>query len=182
MLPQAKADTTTIDTAAALLQQGGVALIRMPLCVPGQLALYVPSKRQIQLCPDASGNQQQLLKTIAHEAVHAAQHCTAIRFGPRPFRFTDRLLPTSRMIVYNPDPATHQRYYNFVQQAKSWHEKEIVGSIALTTHNPSPQLFRELVELEAEAYGLANEPKSALQMFLAFCKPIAHIQPPPSSP
>lgn len=51
-------------------------------CQPGILATYRWRQHAIYLCDAAFlGDQQDLLDTIAHEAVHAAQHCMARKRG-----------------------------------------------------------------------------------------------------
>lgn len=46
-------------------------------------AIYHHHTNTITLCDSAFSNEQILLETIAHEAIHAAQHCLALRHDRR---------------------------------------------------------------------------------------------------
>lgn len=116
-------------------------------CHPGILATYRWRQHAIYLCDGAfSGDQQDLLDTIAHEAVHAAQHCMARKRG------MPGLLPFSIAM----------REWN---QGKAFAvEAGIRGDLI---NRGETRAEGDLIEIEA--YSMERRPDLALELLVGAC-------------
>ncbi len=122
-----------------------------------QLAGYVPSRRELAICPMATSYGLAMVKeSIAHEAIHAAQQCNGFWMG------TNRLTPLGYYYmskVAADDPGLN-RFLGFVGMAK----RDKAEQIRLSAGTDG---VLELLEIEAYAY--EGVPEGALQIFEEFC-------------
>ena len=116
-------------------------------CQPGILATYRWRQHAIYLCDAAfSGDQRDLLDTIAHEAVHAAQRCMARKRG------MPGLLPFSIAM----------REWN---QGKAFAvEAGIRGDLI---NRGETRAEGDLIEIEA--YSMERRPDLALELLVGAC-------------
>ena len=57
------------------LRATGVTITRPTICPKGMAGKYDFGTATLMLCPSAMNNEALFVETVAHEAVHAAQHC-----------------------------------------------------------------------------------------------------------
>jgi hypothetical protein len=135
-------------------KRAGVSLVSKEVCKPGLSGFYTASTKTITLCLSNLNSPEDIDETVAHESVHAAQHCTATALG------VPGLLPISITLSTNPDLAA--AWLRKVNNASAIHAKGIAGSSAFNTRGITPLL-------EREAYALENEPMAANGLFRAAC-------------
>ena len=75
------------------LDRAGINVVLSDHCPPNLLASYTPSRRAITLCRGRYDSNAELYDAIAHESVHAIQHCAARRLG------STALLPIANLIA-----------------------------------------------------------------------------------
>lgn len=73
----------TLSQWVDALNRAGVQRRISDSCERNTYATYRHDINAITLCNSAFSNEQILLETIAHEAIHAAQHCLALRHDRR---------------------------------------------------------------------------------------------------
>ena len=134
--------------------RAGVSLVGKENCKPGLAGLYTPSTKTITLCLGNINSPEDLDEVVAHESIHAAQHCVATRLG------VPGLLPISVTLSTKPDLAAS--WLHMVDNASAINAKNIAGSSAVNTRGITPLL-------EREAYAMENDPMGASQVFRAAC-------------
>ena len=75
---QAYVSQADIEATRAIVQKlraTGVTVTTPSSCPGGQAGLYSFSTSTLTICPLAMQSRELFVETIAHEAVHAAQHC-----------------------------------------------------------------------------------------------------------
>ncbi len=159
----ALADAATIawlDQASATLRRGGVNTILKENCPPQFIASYVISRREIHICPLAATYGWPMLKeAIAHEAIHAAQHCNGDAMGGATLRPLGHYL-MAKLPDTDPELGSFFQLMDLVRQQK---QQQIEDSVA-----GRGDLF---LLLEVEAYAFEDAPSEALDLFMAFCHP-----------
>lgn len=139
--------------AGANAARSGVRITFPNTCPPSQAAGYLIASRTIFLCPAAfSRGEAYVAEALAHEAVHAAQHCVAIGTGRSGFSSLSTLL------------AAHGHGTELLQRA----QKAIAtkGDVIRASSKGNA----EMLLIEAEAYALEDHPTQAIQVMAAVCK------------
>lgn len=157
--PAAGSSPQWVDHAQRVLASGGVSLTYGPGCPVGQLAAYRPAIRSVHLCSAvAQGGWAVVIEAIAHEAIHAAQHCAAAMVrSPQP------LIPLGLVV--------HRRYGENSPEFRKL-QQFLVTEIAGKTDQvyASGRGDSYINALELEAYAFEGHPRQALDIFQAFCQ------------
>lgn len=139
--------------AGANAARSGVRITFPNTCRPGQAAGYLIASRTIFLCPAAfSRGQAYVAEALAHEAVHAAQHCVGIGLGSGGFVSLGSLL------------ATHGHGTDLLTKAHNAMASK--GDVIRNSANGRP----DMLLIEAEAYALEDHPTQAIQVMAAVCQ------------
>jgi hypothetical protein len=146
-----------IRRATVTLQRGGVGTYVREDCPPGFLAKYVIPRREIHLCPLAVAHGWPVLKeAIAHEAIHAAQHCNGDIMGET------QLVPLIYFWAsHSPNDPKLAQFMNVLRDTYRRKGHQIDRSVA--------NRGDRLLVLETEAYALEGTPDEAMEIFAAFC-------------
>jgi hypothetical protein len=135
-------------------ERAGVSLVSKKGCKPGLAGSYKPSTKTITVCLGNINSPEGLDEVVAHESIHAAQHCAATALG------VPGLLPISVLLSTKPDLAAD--WLRMVDNASAINAKGIAGSSAVNTRGITPLL-------EREAYAMENDPMAANGLFRAAC-------------
>lgn len=57
------------------LRDTGVTIVRPTTCPRSLVGKYEPSTAVLMLCPSAMADEELFVQTVAHESIHAVQHC-----------------------------------------------------------------------------------------------------------
>jgi len=157
----ALADAATnrwIDDAVTTLRHGGVSTVVRDNCQPGYMAYYQPADRVLAICPLARFYGPAMVQeSIAHEAIHAAQHCAGRWMGVK------HMIPLGTYYM-NRVPAGDPGLETFFKlMAHTYATRRLV--INRSTAGGS-ELLR-LMEIEAYAYEI--RPDTAMDIFAEFC-------------
>jgi len=119
------------------------------------LGLYQPESRTITVCTNNIPTLALLRETIAHEAIHAAQHCVGRRLG------VDSLLPIHTMLASS-DPELAYKWQLGINEAAARKSSQVALSADHNTRGLT-------VQVEREAYAMESRPDYAIQMLRAAC-------------
>jgi len=145
-----------IQAWGSSFRAAGVKLADKDQCdEPDLLGLYEPHNRTITVCLNNISSVELLHETIAHESVHAAQHCVGKRLG------TDTLLPLQTMLATT-NPKLAYEWQLMVNKAAARKSSEVALSAGHSTRTLNAQI-------EREAYALESRNDFALKMFRAAC-------------
>lgn len=149
--PPARADAELFH-AAGVLRSRGVS-ISDDSCPPSTIARYAISSRRITFCPDAITSVAMLREAMAHEVVHAVQHCIAIRRGePHTLHTIASAIDGEGLTAL----LTLKRITHIQRGA-------VVARSTATTS------IANSYRLELEAYALESRLDIALNFFIAYC-------------
>ena len=133
--------------------RSGIRITFPSACRPDQAAGYILSSKTIFLCPESlARGEAYAAEALAHEAVHAAQHCVALRLGQ------------SGLISIGSLLATHGHGTNLLVLAQQTIASK--GDVIRASAKGNPQLLL----VEAEAYALEDHPTQAIQVMSAVCQ------------
>ena len=139
--------------AGQMAARSGVRIDIRNNCPATRAGGYILSTRTIQLCQGATSNGLAFLaETLAHEAVHAAQHCVGLHTG------SNDMVPIGQLL------AAHGQGTQLLEMA--------TRTIAIKGHNitGSTRGDSRLLMIEAEAYALEDHPTQAIQLMEAVCR------------
>jgi hypothetical protein len=149
---QASAYQTWLNWAARIAADAGVS-IRVQPCSSRRAGSYIPSQRTIVLCQAAVLHSRALtVETLAHEAVHAAQHCVGRATG------TGGLVPIGQLL------AAQGQGTELLELATQAIRNKALDVTYSTKSNPNTLMS------EAEAYALESHPNLAFQLLAAVCR------------
>lgn len=139
--------------AGDIARQAGVTIRNPQSCPPGFAAYYQRSDHSITLCPGArQRGPAYLAEALAHEAMHAAQHCAGVRTGaPGP-------------IALGPLVAADTGDTGLLEMANNAIRAKNDGVRFSTRRHP------QSVMEEAEAYAMEDHPTLALQYLQVACR------------
>lgn len=142
------------------MAQAGVRFHQNQNCPRGVAGFYDRPTRTIHVCMKAIRSVPELLEVVAHEAVHATQHCAAIAHG-RP----DVLMPIS-MFVGTHDPIAGAEMAGLMRQkATARRASGVAFSSSMNGHHTTPAL-------EEEAYALEDHTTLAQDLLRTVCSAI----------
>ena len=145
-----------IQAWGSSFKAAGVKLVDKDNCdEPDLLGLYQPHNRTITVCFNNISTVELLHETIAHESVHAAQHCVGRRFG------IDTLLPLHTMLATS-NPKLAYEWQLMVNKAAARKSSEVALSAGHNTRTLD-------AHIEREAYALESQNDFAFKMFRAAC-------------
>ena len=151
--PAAASSPDWLRWAASSIRQAGVEITTPPTCKANTAALYTFSTRTITICPEAvRRGYSYVAEALAHEAVHAAQHCLGRRLGlnaPRPIG------------IWLSQEFGDERLLSFTKRTAGRKAADIHASTRL---NPSYYMA------EMEAYALEDFPNEAIQLLTEICQ------------
>lgn len=138
------------------LKQGGVDLIFVSYCSEKGLAgIYNHERMTLKVCEENIDSGVEMDTTIAHEMVHATQHCVGSIMG------VEGLLPIHTLLAQS-DP----------DQAHEWLKAINASAAPKSTHVESSAKFNGRLiatSIEREAYALENDPMRVLGLYRAAC-------------
>jgi hypothetical protein len=155
----AKGSPEWVDHAQQVFAGGGVRLTYGPGCPVNQLAAYRPTHRNIHICKAATlGGWPMVIESIAHEAIHAAQHCAATLVGSR-----RQLVPLGAVVhrQYGENSAEFRKFQQFLLAQVAGKTDRVYASSRGDSYASA---------LELEAYAFEGHPRQALDVFRAFCQ------------
>lgn len=152
----AQAQSETARRWGITFHQAGVQMEVDRDCRGSIAGHYTPSSRTITVCLNNINSIRELYAVMAHEAIHAAQHCVGIANG-RP----GELMPLS-IVLAKSDPALAVQWMAVMRRGG---EAKSYGMSGSRRHNRS--LTTPL--LEEEAYTLEDHPEDALSFFRSAC-------------
>ena len=155
LLPNPALANSWAKRAAAILRTGNVELTTGRFCNGMRVATYTKINRTIDLCPLAFATEQSLKEAIAHEAIHAAQHCAGLAKGRDTYR------PLGLVLLDGDYPNGTAVLLRVVNDAQATKSRQIASS------NPTGSLLIKM--LESEAYGFESYPDDAIGIFQLFC-------------
>jgi hypothetical protein len=136
------------------LSRAGVSIDIKETCKPGLAGWYESSTKQIAVCINNLSSTNEVDELIAHESIHAAQHCVgAILDVPG-------LMPIAMLLSTKPELSDW--WLRKVNGAVTVNARGIAGSSAFNTRGLTPQL-------EREAYAMESNPMEANRLFRAAC-------------
>lgn len=140
----------------ATLRRNGTGLVFKENCANSLVGVYSTRYRTITVCLNNISSVDELYEVVAHEAVHATQHCIGILNG-RP----NKLLPISVFLAQH-DPALATQWMAMMRYGGERKQYAMRGSRQFN-HDPATPL------LEEEAYTLEDRPEGALFFFNDLC-------------
>lgn len=146
-----KADRQAIG---ASLERAGVQLILSERCEPGLQGVYHNGRKTLTVCLNALRNIDEFDAVIAHESIHAAQHCAAQHLGK------PGLMPL--LNILSDDTELSISWLRLVNESAQHKAAHIRSSAQFNRAGLTP-------ELEREAYTFEDDPISANKLFKAMC-------------
>jgi hypothetical protein len=146
-----KADRQEIG---ASLERAGVRLIFTEHCEAGLQGLYHHGRKTMTVCTAALRYADEVDEVIAHESIHAAQHCAAQRLGK------PGLMPLLNLLSDNTELSIS--WLQLVNSSAQRKAASIHASSNFNTQGITP-------ELEREAYAFEDDALSANTLFKAAC-------------
>jgi hypothetical protein len=135
-------------------RRAGIAFNYSETCADRTLSgMYSRKKRQIFLCLNNIRTESQLKETLAHEAMHAAQHCLGMR------ERMDQLVSVHTALA-GKNPETANEWLSLIHERTQSKASGIAYSAQ--QHNYS-------VVLEKEAYYMEDYPEEALEWVKLAC-------------
>ena len=150
--PHLKAEARAWGTS---FRQAGVSFVSSESCEPDLAAHYEPGNRTITVCRNNVRTIDLYRESVAHEAIHAAQHCVGKRLG------VDAMLPIQTFLAQI-DPKLGFEWQLTINNATEGKSAEIAKSTTFNTRGIT-------VSLEREAYALESDSATALKIFRAAC-------------
>jgi len=151
-----QAADTRAERWAQALHRNGTGLVLDKHCASDLAGIYSTRYRTITVCLNNISSVDELYEVIAHEAVHATQHCIGIANGK-----PGELLPISVFLAQH-DPALATQWMAMMRYGGELKQYAMRGSRQYN-HNPTTPL------LEEEAYTLEDRPDDALFFFNDLC-------------
>lgn len=149
------------QTWGVALARAGIGFKRFSTCDPGHLASYTSSDRSIWICPAAlRDDAPSLYETVAHETVHAMQHCAGRKEG------SNRLMPLALFLHRNGEKQVARQFLTRAFRETAAKTYAINQSLSLGSGSRSPLISESL---EREAYALEDEPNLVLKLLPVFC-------------
>ena len=139
----------------ASFREAGVRYISKEDCAPNLSAFYEPKTRSIHVCMTNIHTVELYGEALAHEAIHAAQHCVGEVLG------VDAPLPIQTLLAQT-NPKLAFEWQLHVNNAVKGKSDLVAKSMRVNTRGLT-------VSLEREAYALESNPATALRMFRAAC-------------
>ena len=139
----------------ASFREAGVRYITEEDCAPDLSAFYEPKTRSIHVCINNIHTVELYGEALAHEGIHAAQHCVGEALG------VDAPLPIQTLLAQT-NPKLAFEWQLSVNHATEGKSDVMAKSMRLNTRGIT-------VSLEREAYALESDTAAALRMFRAAC-------------
>lgn len=137
--------------AGASLNRSGISVDINSPCDPRAASYYIPSRRTILLCHGALSNGPAFMaEAIAHEAVHAAQHCLGLAHN------RDTLMPISTFLAAR----GYTHFAGITRQTLYSRASSVSGSMRIGNGSAL---------IEAEAYAMEKHPTQAIELLEASC-------------
>ena len=150
--PHLRAEARAWGTA---FRQAGVSFVSSESCEPDLSAYYEPGNRTITICESNVETVDDYREAVAHEAIHAAQHCVGRRLG------VDDMLPLHTMLAEK-DPEIAYKWQLAVNKAAARKGDLLAQSREFNSRGIT-------APLEREAYALESDSAAALKIFRAAC-------------
>ena len=139
----------------AAFGQAGVRFVDSKSCPPGLAAKYEPANRTITVCSNNVRTVYHYREAVAHEAIHAAQHCVGLRLG------VDTMLPLqTKLAEYDPELA--YKWQLMVNELVANKGDALAQSKRFNSRGIT-------APLEREAYAVESQNDLALGLFRAAC-------------
>ena len=140
---------------SAAFTQAGVRFVNSRSCPPDMAAQYEPGNRTITVCVNNVKTLDFYRESVAHEAIHAAQHCVGRRLG------VNAMLPLHTMLAET-DPELAYKWQLAVNDAVAGKGDALAQSKSFNSRGIT-------APLEREAYAVESQNDFALKLFRAAC-------------